>query len=64
MTPSRDDILAVYEAGPDALVAWVEQLMDAHQRQMGELTTQVEQLVGAHQLQLANLTARIEQLER
>ena len=63
MMPSRDEIVAVYQAGPDALVAWVEQLMDAHQRQVVELTTQVEQLVGAHQLQLANLTTRIEQLE-
>jgi len=61
--PSRDEILAVYEAGPDALVAWVEQVTDAHQRQVAELVAQIEQLVGAHQLQLANLTARIEQLE-
>ena len=61
--PSRDEILAVYQAGPEALVAWVEQLLAAHQRQVDALTTQVEQLAGAHQLQLANLTARIEQLE-
>jgi transposase len=61
--PSRDEILAIYETGPEALVAWVEQVMDAHQRQVAELVTQIEQLVGAHQLQLANLTARIEQLE-
>ena len=25
--PSRDEILSIYEAGPDALVAWVEQLL-------------------------------------
>lgn len=61
--PSRDEILAVYEAGPDALVAWVEQVTDAQQRQVAELVVQIEQLVGAHQHQLANLTARIEQLE-
>ena len=61
--PSRDEILAVYQAGPDALVAWVEQVMDAHQRQVAELVAQIEQLVGAHRLQLANLTVRIEQLE-
>jgi len=63
MMPSRDEIVAVYQAGPEALVAWVEQLLEAHQRQVVELTTQVEQLVGVHQLQLANLTTRIEQLE-
>jgi len=61
--PSRDEILAVYEAGPDALVAWVEQATDAHHRQVAELAAQMEQLVGAHQRQLANLTVRIEQLE-
>lgn len=61
--PSRDEILAVYEAGPDALVAWVEQVTDAQQRQVAELVVQIEQLVGAHQRQLANLTARLEQLE-
>jgi transposase len=61
--PSRDEILAVYEAGPDALVAWVEQVTDAHQQQVAELVAQIEHLVGAYQLQLANLTARIEQLE-
>src|SRR3990172_3962414 len=54
--PSRDDILAVYQAGPDALVAWVKQLLATH-------ADQLEHLVGLHQRQLANLTARIAQLE-
>jgi transposase len=49
-------MLAKYAAGPDAVVAWVEQLLEAH-------ALQVAQLVEAHQLQLAALTARIEQLE-
>jgi transposase len=61
--PARDEILAVYEAGPDALVAWVEQVTNAHQRQVAELVAQIEQLVDAHQRELASLTARIEQLE-
>jgi transposase len=60
---SRDEILAVYQAGPDALVAWVEQLLAAHQRQVDALTSHVEQLVAAQQLRLADLTARIEQWE-
>jgi transposase len=42
--PSRDDILAVYQAGPDALVAWVEQLIGAHQLQVANLTGRIEQL--------------------
>ena len=41
--PSRDDILAVYQAGPEALVAWVEQLVGAHQRQVANLTARIEQ---------------------
>jgi transposase len=61
--PSQDEILAVYQAGPDAVVAWVEQLVASHQQQVSELTTQVAQLIEVHQLQLANLAARIEQLE-
>ena len=54
--PSRDEILAVYEAGPDSLVAWVEHLLATH-------AGQLEHLVGAHQLQVAGLIARLEQLE-
>ncbi|MCC7361460.1 MAG: hypothetical protein IT317_18380 [Anaerolineales bacterium] len=61
--PSRDEILAVYQAGPEALVAWVEQLVTTYERQAAALTDQVEQLVGRHQLQVADLITRIEQLE-
>lgn len=61
--PTRDEILAVYQSGPDAVVAWVEylveQLTEGHQRQLGELTTRVEQA----QHEVANLTTRIEELE-
>jgi len=40
----REDILAVYEAGPDAVVALVEQLLAAHQGQVAELTARIERL--------------------
>ena len=40
----RDDILAVYEAGPEAVVAMVEQLLTAHQGQVAELTARIERL--------------------
>src|SRR5258706_476539 len=40
----REDILAVYAAGPDAVVALVEQLLAAHQEQAAELTTRIERL--------------------
>jgi transposase len=53
---TRDEILAIYARGPDAIVALIEQLMDAHARQLAELAQ-------AHQVQVANLTARLEQLE-
>jgi transposase len=42
--PSRDEILAVYEAGPDALVGWVEQLVGIHQREVANLTARLEQV--------------------
>lgn len=42
--PSRDEILAVYQAGPEALVAWVEQLVGAHQLQVANLTARIAQL--------------------
>ena len=45
--PSRDEILAVYEAGPDALVAWVEQLLATQvllEQQVHSLTKQVRDL--------------------
>src|SRR3990172_4205824 len=60
---TRDEILAVYATGPDAMVAWVEQLVDMHQRQVVALTKQMAERVEAHQLALANLKARVEQLE-
>jgi transposase len=42
--PSRDEILDLYQAGPEALVAWVEQLVSAHQQQVANLTACIEQL--------------------
>ena len=60
---SRDEILAIYQAGPEALMAWVEQVEVGYQRQVGELTTrlttQIEQLTGT----VADLTRRIVELE-
>ncbi len=53
--PSRDDILAVYQAGPDALVVWVEQLLADQAQQIGALTTQVADLT----TRLAALEARL-----
>lgn len=49
---ARDEILAIYLAGPDAVVALVEQIVAAHKQQ-----------VAAYQQQVADLTARVEQLE-
>lgn len=40
----REDILAVYEAGPEAVVALVEQLLAAHQGQVAELSARLERL--------------------
>jgi transposase len=45
---SRDEILAIYAAGPDAVVAWVEQLLATQ--------TRLEQ-------QVSGLTARVAELE-
>lgn len=67
---SRDDILAVYHAGPDALLAWVEQLLAAHAAQVDHLLTaharQVEHRL-ANQVrleqQIHGLTARLTELE-
>lgn len=42
--PSRDEILSVYAAGPDAMVAWVQALFDRHQRQLADVTVRVAQL--------------------
>lgn len=57
--PSRDEILAVYQAGPDALVAWVEQLLAAHAGQVEQL--RVKQALLEQQVQA--LTARLTELE-
>jgi transposase len=40
----REEILKVYEAGPDAVVALVEQLLAAHQAQVAKLTARIERL--------------------
>jgi len=48
--------LAVYQAGPEAVLALVEQLLAAHASQMA-------QLVNGYERQVAELTARVEQLE-
>ena len=61
--PSRDEILAIYKAGPDAVVTWIKQLVEAYQEQVIALTTRITRLVETHELQVANLTARVEQLE-
>ncbi len=52
----RDDILAAYAAGPEAVVALVEQLLTTHAQQMADL-------VERHQAQVAELTARLARLE-
>lgn len=40
----RDDILAAYAGGPDAVVALIERLLTAHQAQVAELTARIERL--------------------
>lgn len=55
--PSRNEILSVYQAGPDALVVWVEQLLAEHERQIGTLTTQLADLT----THLTALEARLNQ---
>jgi transposase len=57
--PSRDEILSVYEAGPDALVAWVEQLLATHAEQLAQLLA--NQAVLGQQVQV--LTVRLTELE-
>ncbi len=45
--PSRDEILAVYQAGPEALVVWVEQLLATQamlEQQVSGLTARVTEL--------------------
>jgi transposase len=53
---SRVDILAAYQAGPEAVIALVEHLLAV---QAG----QIEQLVSGHERQVGDLTARVAQLE-
>ena len=55
--PSRDEILSIYQAGPDALVVWVEHWLAA---QAG----QTEQLLAAHAKQTAQLVANQALLEQ
>jgi hypothetical protein len=55
--PSRDEILSIYQSGPDALVVWVEHLLAA---QAG----QTEQLLAAHSQQTAQLVANQALLEQ
>jgi transposase len=57
--PSRDEILSIYQAGPDALVVWVEQLLAAHAGQLAQLLANQAQL----EQQVQGLTARLTELE-
>jgi len=56
---SRDDILAVYRAGPDALVTWIEQLLATHAGQLAQLLANQALL----EQQVHVLTARLTELE-
>jgi transposase len=58
--PSREEILVIYQTGPDALVAWVEHLVTSHQQQVSELTQQVER----QRAQLTTLAAQLVEVER
>ena len=40
----REDILKVYDAGPEAVVSLIRGLLDAHQKQINELTGTIEKL--------------------
>ncbi len=42
--PSRDEILAAYQAGPEATIAWVEALVTTLQQEIVALSAQVAQL--------------------
>jgi transposase len=60
--PSRDEILSVYQAGPDAMVAWVEQLLATHAGQLAQLLeaqTESGQQVQALAARVAELEARL-----
>ena len=54
--PSRDEILSIYHAGPDALVAWVEQLLTVQADQMAQLRANQAKL----EQQVQVLTARLQ----
>lgn len=59
---SRDEILSVYQAGPDALLVWVEQLLAAHADQLAQLLanqTRLEQQVQGLTVRLLDLEARL-----
>lgn len=34
---SREEFLSVYQAGPDAMVAWVEELLATHAEQLARV---------------------------
>ena len=57
--PSRDEILSVYRAGPDAMVAWVEQLLATHADQLAQWLADQAEL----SRQLQSLAARVAELE-
>lgn len=40
----REDILKVYDAGPEAVVSLIQGLIAAHQKQISELTGTIEKL--------------------
>lgn len=68
--PSRDEILSIYQAGPDALVAWVEHLLAVQAGQTEQLLAaqaqQTAQLLVNQALleqQVQILTARLAELE-
>ena|SRR5260221_432179 len=54
---SRDEILSIYQAGPDALVVWVEHLLAA-------LAGQTEHLLATHAARAARLLANQAALEQ
>jgi hypothetical protein len=67
---SRAEILSIYQAGPDVLVAWVEHLLAAHAGQIEQLlasqarqTTQLLANQAMLEQQVQVLTARLAELE-
>ena len=60
--PSRDEILSIYQAGPDAVVAWVGQLLASQADLRAQLlANQANQAKLEQQVQV--LTARLTELE-